>query len=426
VRLPFGMQITRARPAAPEQRTGYTITQNPSFEEWLAFSGQQGVALPSVTIRSAMRVPAFFCGVSFLTGTMATMTLEQFRSTPKGPVATTDLLSKLVRDAPNPEWSSYAARRYFWTQHFLRGRGLLAIIRQGGQPAELWPMNTAATMVTQNAWGEKTYTTTFNNGSNAMTQSYQSADVIDVPFHLNEDMVTVQSAVHIGEKALQLAQAMNDYGATFFAGGGVPPLALEGPLATGPDAMKRTLTDMSAAIDAARNSDTPIFPMPPSYKLSPVGFDPAKGQMTEAKKLQVLEIARVLELPPVFLQDLTFGTMANTEQQDLFVVKHRISHLASAFEQEANLKLYGQTNAKRYVRHDLDSMQRGDFLTRQDGLAKSVQGGIRTPQEARRFEGLPDHDNPAANDLFMQGATMPLGTLPNTGGGANDPGTTSN
>jgi hypothetical protein len=50
-------------------------------------------------------------------------------------------------------------------------------------------------------------------------------------------------------------------------------------------------------------------------------------------------------------------------------------------------------NGRRYVRHDLDSLLRGDFKTRMDGLARSVQGSIRTPNEARRSEGLPDHPN---------------------------------
>ena len=204
---------------------------------------------------------------------------------------------------------------------------------------------------------------------------------------------------------------MNDYGATFFAGGGVPPLALEGPIPAGTDAMKRAMADVHRVIEAARQSEKPVFPMPAGYKLTQVGYDPAKGQMTDARRLQIEEIARVWQLPPVFVGDLTHGTFTNTEQQDVFLVKHRIAQLASAFEAEANLKLFGQTNSGRYVRHDLDSLQRGDFLSRMEGLAKSVQAAIRTPQEARRAIDLPDHPDVNADKLFMQGATMPIDAL---------------
>src|SRR3546814_19759615 len=82
--------------------------------------------------------------------------------------------------------------------------------------------------------------------------------------------------------------------------------------------------DIGRAIDAARSSSKPIFAMPPDHELKPVGFDPEKGQMGEARLGQVLEIARAFQLPPVFLQDLSKGTFANTEQQDLFLVKHLI------------------------------------------------------------------------------------------------------
>lgn len=416
----FGLEIGRAQTPAGEVRATQ-ITQNASYEEMIAFFGLDSVNLPAVTVRSAMRVPAFAAGVLFLSRTMATMTFEAFRTSKDGPVKTSGRMQTLVRDAPNPEWSSFAARVYFWQQHFLRGRGLMAIIRQNGQPYELWPMNTAATRVSMNAFGEKTYTCTVTGvgAPNIVTKSFQAADVIDVPFMLSEDMCNAHSAVHLGEKALQLALAMNDYGSTFFAGGGVPPLAMEGPTATGKEAMNRQMSDVHRAIDAARQSDKPIFPMPPGYKLTQVGYDPAKGQMTDARRLQIEEIARVLQLPPVFVGDLTHGTMSNTEQQDVFLVKHRVSQLATALEQEANLKLFGQMNGTRYVRHDVDSLMRGDFLSRMNGLARAVQGSIFTPQEARRFEGKPDHPNPAANELYMQGATVPLGEA-NTLGGANN------
>jgi HK97 family phage portal protein len=111
--------------------------------------------------------------------------------------------------------------------------------------------------------------------------------------------------------------------------------------------------------------------------------------MTEARRLQNEEIARILGVPPVFIQDLSKLTYSNAEQQDLQLVKHTVSHWCSALEQECNLKLFGQMNGRRYVRHDLDSLLRGDFKTRMEGLARSVQGSIRTPNEARRSEGFP-------------------------------------
>jgi HK97 family phage portal protein len=164
--------------------------------------------------------------------------------------------------------------------------------------------------------------------------------------------------------------------------------------------------------------------------LRPVGFDPEKGQMTDARRFQIEEFARIWNLPPVFLQDLTHGTFSNTEQQDLHLVKHLIAQWAKAFEEECNLKLFGQRNGGRYVEHNLDGLMRGDFKSRIEGLARGVQSAILTPDEARALENRPPMPN--GDKLYIQGATVelgsqpaPTGTPPTTdsiNGGANDPG----
>lgn len=403
-----------------EQRA-ITITQNASRDELLAFFGLDATKLPFVSVSSALRVPAVLAAVSFLSRTLATLELNAFREDKKGPQEVGGRLKVLVKDAPNPEWSSFQARAYFWQNVFTHGRGLFAILRDKGQPYELWPMDTSAVRVTMDAFGQKTYTVSVST-TQPVTKTFASADVIDVPFMLAADQCNVLGPIALGEKAIQLAIAMNDYGSAFFAGGGVPPLALEGPTPQGAEGLKRAMNEVTRVIEAARQSDKPVFPMPPGHKLTQVGFDPAKGQMTDARRLQIEEIARIYQLPPVFLQDLSRATFSNAEQQDLHLVKHLIAHWATALEQEMNLKLFGQMNGRRYVRHNLDTLLRGDFKTRMDGLVSSVQGGIRTPNEARLSEGLPMQDDPAADKLFMQGATVPLGTQPATGGNANDSG----
>lgn len=412
----FGFEVRRENRAVQ-------ITQNATREELLAFFGLDPTQLPTVNVNSALRVPAFAAGVNFLSRTLATSTLEAFRATKDGPQKLGGRLQTLVRDAPNPEWSSYAARVFFWQNVFLHGRGLMAIIRVNGQPYELWPMSTPAVRVTMDSLGVRSYTVTSVAGEPLPGKTFSSADVIDVPFMLAPNMVSVLSPVVLGEKALSLALAMQEYGGTFFAGGGVPPLALEGPVPQGKDALNRAIDDLSLVIRKARTSDKPIFPMPPGHKLTQVGYDPAKGQMTEARRLQNEEIARILGVPPIFIQDLSNLTYSNAEQQDLQLVKHTVTHWSSALEQEMNLKLTGQMNGLRYVRHNLDSLLRGDFLTRMQGMAQSVQGGIRTPNEARELEGLPPHTGAEADDLFMQGATVPLGSQQATpiskGAGAN-------
>ncbi|RWP19251.1 MAG: phage portal protein [Mesorhizobium sp.] len=393
---------TRASPENP--------TVPVSAENFLAFFGVQSGNLPSVTIDSALGVPAVAAAVSFLSGSMANLPLHAFRTKEEGSERIKGGIQKLLNEAPNPEWTSFGWRKYFWQQVFTGGRGVSWIERSGSNIMAIWPMDPACTTVKRVA-GKKIYS--FDGRID-----YPAADVIDVPFMLKRDQISVYSPIMTGAKAIALALAMGDYAGNFFAGGGVPPLALSGPLPQGGQAMQRAMGDIHRAIDAAKKSDKPIFPMPPGHELKPVGFDPAKGQMTEARLFQISEIARIYNLPPVFLQDLTHGNLSNVEQQDLHLVKHLISQWAKAFEEELNLKIFGQRYSGRYAEHNLDSLMRGDFKSRIEGLARGVQSAILTPDEARALENRPAKEH--GDKLYIQGATVPLGSQPVMPAPAND------
>ncbi len=137
--------------------------------------------------------------------------------------------------------------------------------------------------------------------------------------------------------------------------------------------------------------------------------------MTEARLFQVQEIARIFQIPPNFLGDLSRATYSNVEQNDLYLIKHLVSQWCGLLEGEMNLKIFGRMNGNRYVRHNLEGLQRGDFLSRLKGLTSAVQGAILTPDEAREIEGRPRRGG-AADQLYMQGATVPLDNVDPLGG----------
>ncbi|PCD66806.1 phage portal protein [Rhizobium phaseoli] len=388
-----------AAKAAESRATIENPTVPVSAENFLAFFGVQGASLPHVTIDNALRVPAVWAAVAFLSRTLAALPRHAYRDTKDGAKRVGGRLETVVNAAPNDSIGSFGFWQWFWQQVFTGGRGLAYIERTPQGIDSLWPMDPAKTTI-KRAGLKIVYE--FEG------KTYEAGDVIDVPFMRRSCGLKHYGPINQASKAIQLAIAMNDYGSNFFAGGGVPPLALEGPLPAGAEAMKRAQADIKRSVDAAKNADEPIFPIPAGYKLSPVGIDPAKGQMVEARRFQAEEIARVYQLPPVFLQDLTHGTMANTEQQNLMLVQHLIGQWAKALEDELNLKFFGRTGGSRYVRHVLDGLMRGDFATRMDGLAKAVQNALLTPNEARALDDRPAM--PHGDDLFLQGATAPLGT----------------
>ncbi|MGX9144989.1 phage portal protein [Mesorhizobium sp. 128a] len=376
-----------------------------SAENFLAYFGLQSANLPAVSIDSALAVPAVWAAVAFLSRTLAALPLHAYRETKDGPKKLTGRLEAIVHDAPNPEQGSFKFWQWFWQQVFTGGRGFAWIERTPQGVDSLWPMDPTKTTV-RRVGGRVLYQ--FGDATHPVKE-YPAEEVIDVPFMLWHDGLRHYGPITMASKAIQLALAMNDYGSNFFAGGGVPPLALQGPVPVGTDAIKRAQGDIKRTIDAAKNANDPIFPIPGGYTLNPVGLDPAKGQMVEARRFQVEEIARAYQLPKVFLQDLTGATFSNTEQQNLMLVQHLVGQWAKALEDELNLKLFGRGGGGgKYIEHNLDGLLRGDFVTRMAGMSQGVQNGLITPNEGRALDNRPAMEN--GDKLYIQGATVPLGS----------------
>jgi HK97 family phage portal protein len=397
VRLwPFG--------AAAEQRSANplenpTMSMSASADDLLSFFGVAGGSkeLPLVTIDTALEVPAVIDVVGFLSRTMAALPRHSFRKKNGEAERADGTLQMLVNEAPNAEWGSFAFWQYFWQQVFTGGRGCAWIERVGTRIIGLWPMDPDQ-MTVRRQGGRKIYR--FGD------KDYPASEVIDVVWMLKRNQIDAYSPILKHRRTIGLAMAMENFAAGFFGGDGIPPLALEGPLPQGVEGFKRATNDIQRAIKLAKEAGRKFFGMPPGHILRPIGIDPDKGQMTEARLFQIQEIARIYGLPPVFVQDLSKGTFSNTEQQDLQLVKHLIVHWAKALEDELNLKLFGQRRRSQYVEHNLDALQRGDFKSRIEALARGVNSALITPDEARGLENRPP--KPGGDKLYIQGATVPI------------------
>lgn len=374
------------------------------------------VDLPMVSTDTALQVPAFCCAHGFLSRGLASLPLHLFKDDGESAEKVDKGLAVLLRDAPNPELTSFDWRLWMWSQVFSGGRALTWIERNANrQPVALWPMDPAKVRIERRN-GRMLY---FYDGQAA---AYTADEVIDMAWMRRPDGVGHWGPVQRGAKALQRALAMMDYSARLFAKGGVPPLTLVGPMGTTADTLKRATEQVNQALKVAQEQNIPMVQLPSGYELKPIGFNPHDAEGVATAKAVNLDIARLFNLPPVFIQDLENSTFTNSEQQDLQLVKHVFVDWCVAFEQQLNLKLFGQTRADRYVKHNVDGLLRGDFKSRIEAIARSVQTALLTPNEGRSLLDLPKSKTEQADQLFMQGATVPIEKAgeapPPAGGGA--------
>lgn len=388
------------------------ITQSdPQFAQ--IFNMMDTITDEVVTIETAMGVPAFGCAVNFLSRTLASVPLKVWEKTDNGREAKgDDPIGDLLNHAANDEMTAFDLRRLYWVSVFTEGRGLSFIERNGrGEAINLWPLDVAKVTV-QRVNGRKRYV--YQDGARKV--HYSAADVLDVAFFPTQGGLGSLSPVYQNADTIGMARAAKRYGAKVFNRGGVPPFVIEGPMETA-GGIQRAADDLTRAVEDGANSGKPAVAVPAGHKLTQLGFDPEKMQMTETQRFLIEEFARIFTMPPAFLADLTHGTFSNVEQQDLQLVKHVISHWATAFEKEVNLKIFGRRSNKRYAEHVLEGLLRGDLKTRAEAGARMITTGQATPDEIREIENRPKV--PGGDRLYMQGAMMPadkLGATPNNEG----------
>lgn len=358
-----------------------------------------------VTIERALSVPAIFGAVNFLAGTLAGLPLALYERKRSGEVqrVVKGALAGVLHDAVNPQMTSYDWRKHLFDQVFTSGRGLTFIERSAdGQVMNLWPLDPSRVNIRQKD-GVRDYVYE-DDGKRVI---YDASEIIDIPFMLKPDGVAHRSPLMINSGTVALALAASEYGAKFFQNGGVPAFAIKGPFQSG-RAMGAAGDDLEAAVRQASREERQALILPGGLDIVSIGIDAQKSQLLELKHFLIEEVARIYSLPPTFLQDLSHGTYSNTEQQDLHFVKHTLKRWVEVFEQEVNLKLFGRTARRNFVKLNVDGLLRGDYRTRMEGSAQAIQTGQLTPNEARALEDRGPLEG--GDRLFIQGAIIPIET----------------
>lgn len=387
-------------PTAPV--SAYDFLQTMGWGDPISSSGV------TVTIDNALGVPAIWSAVNFLSGTIAGLPLHVYRKTPTGRVRVENGVAPILNENANDGMSSFEWLKYSFEQVFTGGRSVTYIERNAnGAVKNLWPLDPAKLRVERLEDGRKIYR--YN-----LTQ-YDATEVIDLPFMLKSNQLDVRGPLMSNKDTIGMAISASRYGAKAFQSGGIPPAVLQGPFQSGAAAV-RASDDVAKTMAKLATESRAVMALPMGHELKSIGFNPEQMQLLELQRFSVEQIARIYSLPPVFLQDLSKGTFANTEQQDLHFVKHTIKRWIEQAEAEINLKIFGR-NSRTYAEFNVDGLLRGDFKTRMEAHATSIQNGIRTPNEVRDIENLPAMDE--GNSLMIQGATVPIGSQPNVVTDAN-------
>ena len=366
-----------------------------------------------VTERSAMQMTAVYSCVRILAEAIAGLPLLVYRQGADGSKvkALDHPLYCLLHDEPNPEMTSFVFRETLMTHLLLWGNAFAQVVRNGrDEVIGLYPLMPNRMTVGRDEAGRLYYEyqrTWDEPAGRYETVTLAARDVLHIP-GLGFDGLVGYSPIAMAKNAIGLAQATEDYGASFFANGAAPGGVLEHPGTIKDPA--RVRDSWQATFGGARNSNK-IAVLEEGMKYTPISVSPDQAQFLETRKFQINEIARIFRIPPHMIGDLEKSSFSNIEQQSLEFVKYTLDPWVIRFEQAITKTLLSSREKPQiYVKFNLEGLLRGDYKSRMDGYAVARQNGWMSANDIRELENLDKIPAEAGGDLYLvNGNMLPLG-----------------
>ncbi|UJX47169.1 phage portal protein [Xanthobacter sp. YC-JY1] len=367
----------------------------------LALFGAAGPTAAGVSVGpgSALAVPAVACAVRAISEACATLDVKVVRrEAGRGDVEVPEHPAlPLLRDAANDWTSGFEFIRDLAAQALIHDAGGLAWVnRVEGRPVEI--IHYAAGFLSAEydtaGTGEPLY--------RLQGRALPAGDVI----HLRSPFG--RSPVSLARESIGLALTLDAHAARLFGNGARPSGVLTVKGKTSPDAIRKIREAWHLAHGGSNSGKTAIIEGETEY--APLTMTSVDAQFLELTRFQVLQIARAFRVPVTMLQDLERATWSNMEQAGREFLVYCLEPWLRALEGALGRALFTAEERASGLRtvFDRDDLTRADIGARATAYSSLIASRVLSPNEARRWEGLPPYEG---GDAFAN---------PNTG--ANQPG----
>lgn len=189
----------------------------------------------AVNERTAMQMTAVYSCVRILAEAIAGLPLHVYQTRSDGgkEKAVAHPLYRLLHDEPNPEMTGFVFRETLMTHLLLWGNAYAQVIRNGrGEVIGLYPLMPNRMSVGRDSAG-RLYYECQRTSEEPPRAEYEKvvlppSEVLHIP-GLGFDGLVGYSPIAMAKNAIGMAQACEDYGASFFANGAAPGGVLEHP-----------------------------------------------------------------------------------------------------------------------------------------------------------------------------------------------------
>ena len=354
-----------------------------------------------VNKKTAMGFTPVFCAVKLLSESISQIPLEICERLPDGDIIkrADHPLNRMLTQNPN----SYQTKIAFFSKVIvdlcLEGNSYVYIERNGsGTPQDLYCMK-AEDIEIKFINDELFYT---NKDTN---RSYGADEVLHFKT-MSTDGYKGVSPLASCKQAIGWGMAVETYGNTFFSNGA----KLSGVLSTDRqmselaiERLKRSFQEQYASL----NDSNKTLILEEGLKFQQVSISNEQAQFLASRQMAIQEVARVFNIPPHMLKDLSKSSFNNIEQQSTEFVRYSVMPYLSNMESEMDLKLFKENErGKIFTNFDANGLLRGSANDRSAFYEKMVKVGAMTINEVRERENMNRAE--MGDELYMPANMTPV------------------
>jgi HK97 family phage portal protein len=382
----MGNQLT-AKPADNEERSTQLGSVYP-FDLW-GFPTDWSNTGKSVTIQSALSVPAVWDAVKKVSETLASLPLDLFKKTDTGSEpATNHPVRYIIRSEPSPYVTSYEFRRALFAQACF-GDGFARIHRNGNGRPSRFELMMGSVSVGQKDDGGIFYVWYWHKGNTSGKEVLLPQDVLHIR-GFNIDTMRGMDVTSVHKASLGFAIGANEYGNNFFANNASVDkvLTYPGTLTKVQDAQ---LQSKIGGVSGVNKSGSTLV-LDAGMDLKKIGLSPEEAMLNESRTFQVNETGgRIFGVPVHLLSNMDRATFNNIETMNTTFVTLCLRPWAVQAEQEMFIKLLTRDEKESdtlFFRHNFEGLLRGDTAARSALYASGILNGWLTRNEVREKENL--------------------------------------
>lgn len=370
---------------------------------WTAYLKGAGYGVSSDT---ALKIAVVIRCADVVAKTMASLGCDLFKETKTGrEKAKNNSLYRLLKYMPNPETTAYDFWHMYVFNLMLTSGSYAKIVRDSnGFITQIWNIPTNRVTPYRNvATGERyidvTYSTTSHTG--ILGERIYEQNFFHSPGLRFNDEETSEDFMRIAGDVLGLTVDLNTYAKNYFENGSNMGGFVSYPQGINEQAFNKFKTDWGKTYANVQNAHKWAI-LEGGFTVQKFDSNPEQSQALESRKFQIIEVCRMMGVPPskcFAMESVSYNSM---EQANIEYFNEAIQPMNARLSQSIYKDLLNSSEKKAYYANfDTKTLLKGDIAARTAYYNTMRNNGVLSANDIREFEDMNDIPAEEGGDALL-------------------------